>query len=72
MQEEHHGGEERRVGTLLMVMGKLLLAIIALLPSSLPILHNYGWWQWTMEAAVDNDGTMVAAAAVDNVCGGGG
>jgi hypothetical protein len=44
-----------------MVVAKLLIAIVALLPSSLPILHNYGRWQWTMEAAVDDDG-----------CGGGG
>jgi hypothetical protein len=50
------GGRSGRCGALLMVVAKLLLAIIALLPSSLPILHNYGQWQWTMEAAVDDDG----------------
>ncbi len=43
---------------MLMVVAKLLLAIVALLPSSLPILHNYGRWQWTMEAVVDDDGCV--------------
>jgi hypothetical protein len=43
-------------GALLMVVAKLQLTILALLPSSLPILHNYGQWQWTVEAAVDNNG----------------
>ncbi len=50
------GGRSGRCGALLMVVAKLLLAIVALLPSSLPILHNYRGWQWTMEAAVDNVG----------------
>ncbi len=54
------GGRSGGCGALLMVVAKLLLAIVALLPSSLPILYNYGRWQWTMEAAVD-----------DNGCGGG-
>jgi hypothetical protein len=50
------GGRSGGCGALLMEVGKLLLAIVALLPSSLPILHNYGRWRWIMEAVVDDDG----------------
>jgi hypothetical protein len=50
------GGRSGGCGALLMVVANLLLAIFALLPSSLLILQNYGRWQWTMEAAVDDDG----------------
>jgi hypothetical protein len=49
-------GRSGGCSTLLMVVGKLLLTILALLPSSLPILHNYRWWQRTIEAAVENKG----------------
>jgi hypothetical protein len=56
------GGRSGGCSALLIVVGKLVLTIVAfLLPSSLPIFHNYGHWQWTMEAAVKDDG-----------CGGGG
>jgi hypothetical protein len=50
------GGRSSGCGALLMVVAKLLFAIVTLLPSSLSILHNYRWLQWTMEAAVDNNG----------------
>ncbi len=60
-REVSRGGRSGGCGALLMVVAKLLLSIVELVPSSLPILHNYGWWQWKMEAAVDNDD-----------CGGGG
>ncbi len=38
------GGMSNGCGALLMVVAKLLLAIVALLPSSLPILSNYRQW----------------------------
>jgi hypothetical protein len=39
-----------------MVVATFLVTIIAFLLSSLSIFHNYRRWQWTMEAAVDDDG----------------